>query len=116
MMINEGIIASDTAVAMKSEMIRQLDLLEETTPKEWERAVFEALTGYRREDVDWEVPGSQAAYYMWIKSFDRLIGELIDDGYVHAIDKGRDRKALRKTEWDPSMDFSQLVYSSRTPS
>jgi hypothetical protein len=77
--------------------------------------VFESLTGYRREDVDWDVPGNQAAYFLWIRSFDRLISELEDDGYVAAVDRGNDRKVLRKTSWDPSIDYSELVYPPRLP-
>jgi hypothetical protein len=113
--LNEGVVANDTKTAMKSEMLRQLDSLKETTPDQWERAVFEALTGFRREDVDWDVPGSQAAYYMWIRSFDQLISEIEDDGYVKAVDKGANRKVMRKTEWDPTINFSQFVYSPRLP-
>jgi hypothetical protein len=113
--LNEGIIASDTSMVMKSEMLRQLDLLQETTPDEWERAVFESLTGFRREDVDWDVADNQAGYFTWIRSFDELITELEDDGYVQVVDKGGNRKALRKTEWDPTLDYSQSVYPPRKP-
>jgi hypothetical protein len=115
MTLNEGIVEADTKIAMKSEMLKQLDLLEETTPEEWERAVFESLTGYRREDVDWDIPDNHAGYYTWIRSFDQLISELEDEGYVKVADRGGNRKVLRKTEWDPSIDFSQLVYPSRRP-
>jgi len=115
MILNEGVIFTDTSAAMKSEMIRQLDLLKETTPTEWEKAVFESLTGYRRDDVDWDVPGSQAAYYMWIRSFDSLISELKEEGYVNVVEKGANRKVLRKAEGDPKLEFSQFVYPHRQP-
>jgi hypothetical protein len=115
MFLNEGIVGCDTKVAMKSEMLKQLSLLEETTPDEWERAVFESLTGYRREDVDWDVADNQAGYYTWIRSFDQLITELEEEGYVRIDDHGGGRKVLRKTDWDPTIDFSQLVYPSRAP-
>ena len=62
MLINEGIVGTDTKTAMKSEMLKQLDQLNETTPDEWERAVFESLTGHRREEVDWEVPDNHAGF------------------------------------------------------
>jgi hypothetical protein len=115
MILNEGIVEGDTKIAMKSEMLRQLDLLQETTPDEWERAVFESLTGYRREDVDWDVADNQAGYYTWIRSFDQLISELEDDGYVKVEDRGEKRKVLRKTDWDPGIPYSQLFYPSRKP-
>ena len=111
MILNEGIVGSDTKVAMKSEMLKQLNLLNETTPDEWERAVFESLTGHRREDVDWDVPDNHAGYYTWIRSFDQLINELEDEGYVKVAGRGGDRKVLKKTDWDPAIDYSQLVYS-----
>jgi len=38
MNLNEGIVGSDTKIQMKSEMLKQLDHLNETTPDEWERA------------------------------------------------------------------------------
>ena len=98
---------------MKSEMLRQLSYLEETTPDDWERAVFESITGHRREEVDWDVPDNHAGYYTWIRSFDQLISELEDEGYVKVADKGRNRKILKKTEWDPAIGFSQLVYPAK---
>jgi hypothetical protein len=113
MNLNEGIVGSDTRIAMKSEMLKQLNRLNETTPDEWERAVFESLTGYRREDVDWNVPDNQAGYYTWIRSFDELISELEEDGYVMAVDLKGNRKVLKKTEWDPSIEYSRLIYSSK---
>ena len=72
MVLNEGIVTSDTKIKMKSEMLRQLAVLEQATPDEWERAVFESLTGQKREDVDWDVEDNHAGYYTWIRSFDQL--------------------------------------------
>ena len=60
MVLNEGIVGSDTKIEMKSEMLKQLASLKETTPDEWERSVFESLTGQKREDVDWSIPDNQA--------------------------------------------------------
>ena len=82
-MLNEGIITNSTKSLVKSEMLRQLT--EETTPEQWERRVFEAVTKHKREDVDWEFEDNQAGYYTWIKSFDGLIDELIEDGYVMSV-------------------------------
>ena len=115
MVLNEGIIKSDPSIEIKSEMIRQLALLQQATPDEWERAVFESLTGYKREDVDWDIEGNHAGYYAWIRSFDQLITELKDDGYLQVVDLGNDRKILKITDWDPAIDFSQYVYTPRQP-
>jgi hypothetical protein len=113
MILNEGIIGSDTNIEMKSEMLKHLDLLKETTPDEWERAVFESLTGHKREDVDWDIPDNHAGYYTWIKSFDQLICELEEEGYVRVIDQNGNHKKLQKTEWDPKINYSQLIYPSK---
>jgi hypothetical protein len=115
MQLNEGIISNTASALVKSEMIRQLARLEETTPDLWERAVFESLTGHKREDVDWSIEDNQAGYYTWVRSFDQLITELKDDGYVQVAEFGQNRKVLKKTDWDPTIDYSQLVYSPKTP-
>jgi hypothetical protein len=114
MSLNEGIIMNDSKVLMKSEMIRQLALLKETTPDEWERKVFESLTGHKREDVEWDFEDNQAGYYAWILSFDHLISELEEDGYVQVADAGGNRKVLLVTENDPPDDYSQFVYPSES--
>ena len=113
MIINEGIVGTDTRIAMKSEMLKQLNRLNETTPDEWERAVFESLTGHRREDVDWEIQDNHAGYYTWVRSFDQLISELEDEGYVKVSSQDRNRKVLKKTDWDPNLDVSQVVYGKK---
>ncbi len=113
MILNEGIVGGNTRIAMKSEMLKQLDVLRETTPDEWERAVFESLTGHRREDVDWDVPDNHAGYYTWIRSFDQLISELEEEGYVLVADQSGNRKVLKRTEWDPAIDYSRLVYPEK---
>ena len=115
MNLNEGIIRSDTTIVLKSEMLRRLALLKEATPDEWERAVFESLTGQKREDVDWNIEDNHAGYYTWIRSFDQQITDLIEDGYVQVADMGENRKILRMTDWDPTIDYSQFVYSPRPP-
>ena len=113
MILNEGIITADSKANVKSEMLHQLARFEETTPDLWERAVFEALTGHKREDVDWNIPDNHAGYYTWIRSFDQLMSELEEDGYVQFVDVGGNRKVIKKTDWDPSIEFSELVHSSR---
>ena len=43
-MLNEGILVSDTKIAMKSLMLRVLWRLGRTDPETWERYVFRELT------------------------------------------------------------------------
>ena len=95
---------------VKSEMIRQLGKLRETTPEQWERTVFEAFTHHKREDVDWSFEDNQAGYYTWIKSFDNLIQELIEDGYVSVKAEDGGKKTLIATDRDPSIEYSHAVY------
>ena len=108
-MINEGIITNDTKTLVKSEMIRQLHTLGATNPDTWERQVFQALTGHVREDVDWDIEDNQAGYYTWVKSFDGLVSELIEDGYIFAKEPG----CLQATEAEPLSEYSNLVYPPR---
>ena len=114
MALNEGIIMNAPKTLMKSEMLRQLALLKETTPDQWERSVFESLTGHKREDVDWGFEDNQAGYYTWVLSFDHLISELEEDGYVRVADAGGKRKVLIATESDPPDDYSQFVYPAKS--
>lgn len=112
-MLNEGIVTSDAKVLMKSEMLRQIWQLRAVTPDIWERRVFQALTGQRREDVDWELEDNQAGYYTWIKSFDGLIEELIEDGYVVVEAHSDGSRTLKATEADPPLAVSPLVAPGR---
>ena len=111
-MINEGIIASHSKIVVKSEMLKQLWTLGPTDADTWERALFRTMVGVEREDVDWDFQDNQAGYFTWIKSFDQLIGELVEDGYVQVehVDGSKDRY-LVPTERDGSIDYSQLVYT-----
>lgn len=104
-MLNEGVIANTTAALVKSEIVNQIRSLGPTTPDRLERAVFKALVGHDREEVDWEIEDNQAGYYTWVKSFDGLVGELIEDGYVLAEEPG----VLRPTDKEPVSDYSKLV-------
>ncbi len=111
-MINEGIIASDSKIVVKSEMLKQLWALGPTDPDTWERALFRTMVGVEREDVDWDFEDNQAGYFTWIKSFDQLIAELVEDGYVQVKQvNGSKARYLVPTERDGSIDCSQLVYS-----
>jgi hypothetical protein len=111
MTLNEGIIVGGSKVRVKSEMLRHLAHAEETTPDSWERAVFKSLTGHTREDVDWSIKDNHAGYYMWIRSFDQLISELEEDGYVEKANVRGNQKVLKKTDWDPSIAYSMLLHS-----
>jgi hypothetical protein len=110
-MLNEGIIVNDSKTLVKSVMIRQLLHLGPTTPDVWERSVFRALTGYKREDMDSKFEDNQAGYFTWIKSFDQLIEELIDDGYVR-VEPGKDssRRTLSPVRDEDPIDYSQTIY------
>lgn len=110
--LNEGIITNDTKSLVKSEMLRQLWTIKETTPDAWERAVFTSMTGHTREDVDWEFEDNQAGYYTWVKSFDLLIEELAEDGYVKVEQRGGERY-LVATPVDEAPEFSHLTYPSQ---
>ena len=106
LMLNEGLIANDAKVLVKSEIVNQIRRLGPTTPDALERAVFKSLTGHDREDVDWDIDDNQAGYFLWIKSFDQLIGELVEDGYIRE-DK---EQGLVPTEPEPQAEYSHLVY------
>jgi hypothetical protein len=106
-MLNEGLIINDSKALVKSEIVNQIRALGSTTPDLLERSVFKALTGHDREEVDWEVEDNQAGYYTWLKSFDQLVGELIEDGYMTADDQ---RKQLSPTDKLPHIEYSHLAY------
>jgi hypothetical protein len=107
-MLNEGIIVNDTSALVKSEIVNQIRRLGATTPDDLEQAVFKALVGHGREEVDWDIEDNQAGYYAWIKSFDGFINELIEDGYIRT----EEPRTLVATEADPSSGYSLLVYPS----
>jgi hypothetical protein len=112
-MPNEGIIIDTSRTLMKSEMIHAIHELGAATPDEWERSVFKRLTGHEREEVDWDFEDNQAGYYLWLKSFDQLVEELVDDGYVkaeEAVDGSRGR--MVSLEADPAPAYDRLVYPS----
>jgi hypothetical protein len=109
-MLNEGIVTTDTTTAMKSEMIRQLRKLGRATPDAWERAVFTSLTGQTREDVDWEVEDNQAGYRTWIKAFDELAQELIEDGYGRLEKGAGGERVIVAESVDPSVGWSEIAY------
>ena len=111
-MLNEGILVSDTTTMMKSEMIKQIRRLKSTTPDQWERSVFWAITGYDRDEIDFEVDENVTAYRTWIRNFDRLIQELAEDNFVRSVsaDDGSGGMMLVPNETDPAIGYSHLVY------
>ena len=62
--------------------------------------------------MDWDIDNNQACYYTWLRSFDRLIRELQEDGYVRTVKLDGGRKIPGKTDWDPSIEVSELAYAS----
>ena len=110
-MLNEGIVVNDAAVLVKSEIINQIRRLGPTSPDELERVVFESLTGHKRDEVDWDIEDNQAGYYTWLKSFDQLIEELVQDGYILVEKQGNEpERVLTPVENAPTIDYSQSVY------
>jgi hypothetical protein len=105
-MLNEGLILNDTTALMKSEIVKQIRRLGSTTADALERAVFTALTGQVREDVDWDIPDNTAGYATWIRSLDNLIEELIEDGYILREEPNK----LAPTEAEPQSSYSHLAY------
>lgn len=110
-MLNEGIVSNDSTILIKSEIIRQLRTKTHASPDELEQAVFAALTGAERGDVDWEFEDNQKGYYLWIKSFDDLLKDLVSDGYV-LVQDGAAGKTLAAATVDTDFDPSQLTYPS----
>jgi len=111
-MLNEGMITNDAAALVKSEMVNQIRRLGPCSPDELERAVFEAITGHSRESVDWDLEDNQAGFYTWLKSFDQLISELVEDGYMRI----KETRLLVPTEADPQVEYSHLAYPSQRKS
>ncbi len=105
-MLNEGIIVNDAKSLVKTAIVKQIRRLHRATPEELEQAVFMALVGHPKEEVDWDVEDNQAGYYSWLMSYDQLISELIEDGYMIKEAPAM----LVATEADPDMEYSHLVY------
>ena len=111
-MLNEGMVANDTTAVLLSEMVRQIRRLGEATPDQWERSVFQSLTGRSREDVDWEVVDNQAGYFTWLQSFEYHAGLLADDGFVRRFERDGET-FVAASETDPGIDWSTLVSPGR---
>jgi hypothetical protein len=105
-MLNEGLIVNDATALVKSEIVNQSRRLGPATPGRLEAAVFAALTGHTREEVDWDIEDNHAGYYSWMRSFDQLVAELVEDGYFLMSDEGE----LVPTEAEPAVEYSHLAY------
>ncbi|MFH1842751.1 MAG: hypothetical protein ABIF77_06050 [bacterium] len=108
-MLNEGIVFNDDKTVVKSEIIRQLARLGRTTPDDLERAVFKALAGGTRDEIDWDIEDNKAGYFLWTKTFDSLISELDEDDYL-GVENSLEGKHIVGIELDQGMEVSQLVY------
>ena len=105
-MLNEGLILNSTSALVKSEIVNQVRRLGATTPDSLERAVFKALVGHAREDVDWDIEDNQAGYFTWLRSFDQLVQEVIEDGYMMTEEPDK----LVPTEAETVSEYSHLAY------
>lgn len=107
-MLNEGMITGDQRTLIKSEMMRALTKAGRVTAKAWEGAVFEALTGNSRDEVDWDAEDNKAGYFLWLKAFDQLVEELRGDGYVLVEGDSRERTFL-PAEREDDVRYSEGV-------
>jgi len=112
-MLNEGIIKPDVRQLMKTEMIRELHQLGSATPLSWQHAVFKRCTGENFSELDWNYEDNKAGAFLWTKSFDQLVGELVDEGFVReAQDQKSGEAILVAVDVDPDIDWSRFVYPS----
>jgi hypothetical protein len=110
-MLNEGIIQPDTRQLMKTEMIRELHELGGATPLHWQHAVFKRCTGEDFTELDWDFEDNKAGAFLWTKSFDQLVEELVEDGFVReAEDEHTGEAILVPVDVDPEIDWSRFVY------
>ena len=113
-MLNEGIIKPDARQLMKTEMIQELHVLGGTTPLRWQHAVFKRCTGEDFTELDWDHEDNKAGAFLWTKSFDQLVEELVDEGFVcQAQDKKSGEAILVPVDVDPDIDWSRFVYPSK---
>jgi hypothetical protein len=110
-MLNEGIIRPDTRQLMKTEMIREIHELGKATPLDWQHAVFKRCTGEDFSELDWDFEDNRAGAFLWTKSFDELVVELVADGFVcEAEDEKTGKGVIVPVDVDPDIDWSRFVY------
>lgn len=106
-MAEKATTEKDSATAVKEEILKQIQGSEGTSPDHLEKSVFKALTGGSREDVDWSIEDNQAGYYLWVKSFDQMLAELIDLEYLRLeTDSATGRRTLFPGEKEPDDQIS----------
>ena len=115
-MLNEGILTNNATTIIKSEMINQLRRLGGGTAQEIEQAVFKAIVGHDPQEIDWDIEDNHAGYYTWVKAFDFLVTELVEDGYLLEEPDENGGRTLRPTEPLPAINYSHLgkpTYATR---
>ena len=92
----EGRISHAIRKATTADLMRQLGQLGAASADAWERAVFTALNGRLREDLDLELDENRTEYGVWIRSFDRLKAQLLANEQVRvtSTDEGRGQRAF----------------------
>ena len=112
-MLNEGIVRPDVRQLMKTEMIRELRELGRATPSHWQEAVFKRITGEDFSELDWDFEDNQAGAFLWTRSFDELIQELVEDGFVgEAENENSTERIMVPVDADPNINWSRFVYPS----
>jgi hypothetical protein len=112
-MLNEGIITPDIRQLMKTEMIRELHETGGTTPLRWQEGVFKRCTGEDFSELDWDFEDNKAGAFLWTKSFDQLIHELVEDGFVREErHQESGERIMVPVDVDPGIDWSKFVYPS----
>ena len=112
-MLNEGIVKPDIRQLMKTEMMRELHALGGATPSHWQEAVFKRFTGEDFSELDWDFEDNQAGAFLWTRSFDELIQELVEDGFVREWEnEDSTERIMVPVDVDPDIDWSRFVYPS----
>ena len=75
-------IFEETPASLRAQMLHELRLLGEATAPTWERAVFRALTGRQRDDLDWDHGENYLGYIAWLRAFAHSVAELVTEGAV----------------------------------
>lgn len=110
-MLNEGIVKPDVRQLMKTEMIREIHELGSATPLRWQHAVFKRCTGEEFSELDWDFEDNKAGAFLWTKSFDQLVKELVEDGFVReAEDEKTGEAVIVPVDVDSEIDWSKFVY------
>jgi hypothetical protein len=108
--VNEGIVRPDIRQLMKTEMMRELQELGGATPQRWQEAVFKRITGEEFSELDWDFEHNHAGAFLWTRSFDELIRELVEDGFVRdGESKDSTERMIVPVDSDPEINWSRFV-------